>query len=146
MAMIKCPECRKEISSKANSCPNCGYEINTPNYGERLGIGIKRGMKGLNTMASPKKRKTCILMLVIPLFLFILFFSIGIASNNDNIASLGLFFGFCLGIYQFYIGKIKKGLLYTITIGGMCIGALIDLFRLTITKTLCDANGFPIIY
>lgn len=25
MAMIKCPECGKEISDKANSCPNCGY-------------------------------------------------------------------------------------------------------------------------
>lgn len=28
MALIKCPECGKEISEKANSCPNCGYPIN----------------------------------------------------------------------------------------------------------------------
>ncbi|MFT6865914.1 MAG: DNA-directed RNA polymerase subunit RPC12/RpoP [Cyclobacteriaceae bacterium] len=28
MALIKCPECEKEISDKANSCPNCGYELN----------------------------------------------------------------------------------------------------------------------
>lgn len=27
MALIKCPECGKEISDKANSCPNCGYPI-----------------------------------------------------------------------------------------------------------------------
>ena len=27
MALIKCPECRKEISDKANSCPNCGYPV-----------------------------------------------------------------------------------------------------------------------
>ncbi len=27
MAMIKCPECGKEISDKAVSCPNCGYLI-----------------------------------------------------------------------------------------------------------------------
>ncbi len=26
MALIKCPECGKEISDKAVSCPNCGYE------------------------------------------------------------------------------------------------------------------------
>lgn len=26
MALIKCPECGKEISDKAASCPNCGYE------------------------------------------------------------------------------------------------------------------------
>ncbi len=27
MAMIKCPECGKEVSDKANSCPNCGMPI-----------------------------------------------------------------------------------------------------------------------
>lgn len=26
MALINCPECGKEISDKANSCPNCGYK------------------------------------------------------------------------------------------------------------------------
>lgn len=28
MALIKCPECDKEVSDKASSCPNCGYPIN----------------------------------------------------------------------------------------------------------------------
>lgn len=27
MALIKCPECGKEISDKATSCPNCGYSV-----------------------------------------------------------------------------------------------------------------------
>lgn len=27
MAMIKCPECGKDISDTATSCPNCGYVI-----------------------------------------------------------------------------------------------------------------------
>lgn len=27
MALIKCPECGKEISDKAETCPNCGYPI-----------------------------------------------------------------------------------------------------------------------
>lgn len=27
MALIKCPECGKEISSRATSCPNCGFPI-----------------------------------------------------------------------------------------------------------------------
>ena len=26
MALINCPECGKEISDKANACPNCGYK------------------------------------------------------------------------------------------------------------------------
>lgn len=27
MALIKCPECGKEISETAKVCPNCGYKI-----------------------------------------------------------------------------------------------------------------------
>lgn len=27
MALIKCPECSKEISSSAQSCPTCGYPV-----------------------------------------------------------------------------------------------------------------------
>lgn len=27
MALIKCPECGKEISDVAVKCPNCGYPI-----------------------------------------------------------------------------------------------------------------------
>lgn len=27
MAIIKCPECEHQISSKAEFCPNCGYPI-----------------------------------------------------------------------------------------------------------------------
>lgn len=31
MALIKCPECGKEISDKAKSCPQCGYPITKEN-------------------------------------------------------------------------------------------------------------------
>ena len=27
MALIKCPECNKEVSDKASSCPHCGYPL-----------------------------------------------------------------------------------------------------------------------
>ena len=27
MALIKCPECKKEVSDKAITCPNCGFEL-----------------------------------------------------------------------------------------------------------------------
>ena len=29
MALIKCSECGKEISNKANICPNCGISLKT---------------------------------------------------------------------------------------------------------------------
>lgn len=28
MALIYCPECKKQISNKAATCPNCGYPLN----------------------------------------------------------------------------------------------------------------------
>jgi hypothetical protein len=31
MALTNCPECNKEISDKANSCPGCGFPINEKN-------------------------------------------------------------------------------------------------------------------
>ena len=27
MALIKCPECKQEISDKAGACPSCGYSV-----------------------------------------------------------------------------------------------------------------------
>jgi hypothetical protein len=31
MALIKCPECSKEVSDSALTCPNCGYQLNPSN-------------------------------------------------------------------------------------------------------------------
>lgn len=27
MALIECPECKKEVSNQASNCPNCGYPL-----------------------------------------------------------------------------------------------------------------------
>ena len=27
MSIIQCPECKKEISNQATSCPHCGYKL-----------------------------------------------------------------------------------------------------------------------
>lgn len=32
MALIKCPECGKEISDKASACPNCAYPFGNNNH------------------------------------------------------------------------------------------------------------------
>lgn len=31
MALIFCPECKKQISDRSVNCPNCGYPINSVN-------------------------------------------------------------------------------------------------------------------
>ena len=44
MSLINCPECNKEISSEAKSCPQCGYELksikNKPKWYDRKGIVV----------------------------------------------------------------------------------------------------------
>lgn len=115
------------------------------NYGKELGAGIKQGMQGLNTMASPKKRKTCIILSFIPFIALIL----GIIYGNTENETISVIFAISVllsGSCQFYVGKFKKGLIYTFTCGVFLIGALGDLFKLTVTKTFRDANGFPVIY
>jgi len=42
MALIKCPECNKEISNKANMCPNCGFPL------DKLEILDKLALEGEN--------------------------------------------------------------------------------------------------
>jgi len=45
MALISCPECSKEISDKAKSCPNCGFEINSEMTAEKSAVnGDKKGI------------------------------------------------------------------------------------------------------
>lgn len=41
MALIKCVECGKEISSDAKACPACGKPINTPKPASVFGIVVK---------------------------------------------------------------------------------------------------------
>ncbi len=46
MAIINCPECGKEVSSKASSCPNCGNPINMqsgPFGGHEKGMPVRPG-------------------------------------------------------------------------------------------------------
>lgn len=46
MAMIKCQECGKEVSSKASSCPACGNPINAksgPFGGHEKGVTVRPG-------------------------------------------------------------------------------------------------------
>ena len=115
-------------------------------YGAELGVGLKQGLQGLNTVCSPKKRKTAIFLILIPLLMAAVFFPIGLNTNNETVQYIGVLGFLLLGLHQFYVGKIKAGLLYTVTAGLFVIGAVINLFKLAVTKTFRDANGFPLIY
>lgn len=124
---------------------------NTQNYGKELGYGIKEGLKGLNTVASPKSKKKCEKLMIIPLLTcYISITLIGITNAEGFLGTFAVFpfLISCLlmGSYQFYLGKFKNGIIYTLTLGLFTFGVLIDLFKLKVTHTLKDSNGFPLIY
>ena len=50
MALIKCPECGKEVSDKAKACPNCGFEVALLQLQNK--VFIKIGLKKETTLAN----------------------------------------------------------------------------------------------
>lgn len=74
MAMIQCPECGKEISDKATSCPSCGYPINiTQVETEQDRVNVRGKNKGKN-------------FLTFGGVLFIVSMVFGISTSNAELA------------------------------------------------------------
>ena len=50
MAMIKCPECGKDVSDRASSCPNCGcpIESSSPNGTVKIKASVLKAPTGFN--------------------------------------------------------------------------------------------------
>lgn len=144
---------QKAIDDKTNIMQNGGMSMGnekkdvneTIQYGKELGTGIKEGLKGLNTMASPKKKKVCINLILIALISLPIGVIATVAESNVLIG-LAMIPALLSGACNFYVGNFKKGILYTFTCGIFYVGILIDLFKLKVTGTFKDGNGFPVIY
>lgn len=55
MALVKCPECGKDVSDKANTCPNCGYPLHKDNP----------NVEGLETQAKISHKKSIFKILLV---------------------------------------------------------------------------------
>lgn len=71
MALINCPECKKEVSGLAKTCPNCGIGINDGSMGK---VTIQQTSKRL------KLHMIFAFFLMIPLPIILIFF-----IQTDNI-------------------------------------------------------------
>ena len=75
MALINCPECKKEISDKTNACPHCGYPIKKDkleNYFNNTKYFIKQSIKNISSKTEEFKKENPKLMYFIITFLFVL--------------------------------------------------------------------------
>lgn len=91
MALIKCPECGKEISDKANSCPSCGFPIQQKIKNEKNVSGkehklIKKqrvGWKGgLKKHKINRIHLICVLIAMVVLTIITVFIIKNAAYNN----------------------------------------------------------------
>lgn len=78
MAMIKCSECGKEISEKANTCPNCGAPVNNQ-------IAKEQSPTIVVSNAIPAKKKgSCLKTILIAFGILVLLGVIGSMAGNDG--------------------------------------------------------------
>ena len=82
MALIKCPECGKEISESATACPNCGFPISSENKDNEVQIANQR----YDTLISKKNNKVAfrIGMVILALFVFGLVFGVSEMIKNPD--------------------------------------------------------------
>ena len=47
MALIKCPECGKEVSDRAGSCPNCAFPLSSMRTDGEVSIKLPINLLGI---------------------------------------------------------------------------------------------------
>ena len=65
------------------------------------------------------------------------------SDKNKDTALLLCIFGGWLGLHQYYVGKIGKGLVYTFTFGIFTVGWLLDIIKILI-GSFRDNVGAPL--
>lgn len=73
MALIKCPECGREISNKAISCPNCGYPIISKEDNFLSSLKIQSNYN--NMISKEKKMKFFRVLAIFCIICWVLLFS-----------------------------------------------------------------------
>lgn len=128
MAMITCPECGREVSDKAASCPNCGAPINSssekkfckycgeqidkecvicPKCGKQIEtLGTNTPNIIVNNSSSASANASTVVRPII----------YGRPKNKWVALCLCVFLGF-FGAHKFYEGKAGMGILYIFTLG-----------------------------
>jgi len=67
MALIKCPECNKQVSDAAKTCPHCGFQLISNDITKK-----------------PKKVNGCLSILIIAAAVLTIFFIIGFFGDDSS--------------------------------------------------------------
>jgi DNA-directed RNA polymerase subunit RPC12/RpoP len=106
MALIKCPECGKEISDKAGKCPHCGYPIEEYLARERQKELYKIKFNSITMPDKPEKEKEWFILMGLGVLSIILGF-----ATSDGVTKFAGVFLILASIYareSNYRMKMKK--------------------------------------
>lgn len=88
MALIKCPECGKEVSSEATSCPYCGYPIKDKDAGDGLGKKLETYYAESGATKKQEKSGGCLkfafITIAIIVGMFVLLGTCASSSGKDD--------------------------------------------------------------
>ena len=104
MSLIKCPECGKEISDIAESCPNCGYPIKRK-LNSNSSIKLNEVNKKNHKKSEMQTARLIVSIIMLVLSIFVLFQSaaVGMANSIDNPTgddgTIGLMFGLSMIVF-----------------------------------------------
>lgn len=136
MALIKCPECGKELSDKATSCPNCGVPLNNQKFCVHCGSKIDK-----DCVVCPQCGKQVQELTGNDKNIIINNSAVANASNSYTPTVSGKpknkWIAFCLCFFticghKFYEGKFGMGILYFFTFGLFLFGWIVDLISLAL--------------
>ena len=146
MALIQCPECQSEVSTRADSCPVCGYPISEMTLEEKDAIIKEKERQEKESVlietfeeiksateiviSNYKRNIRCLMTRTITFWFFVINFLSGLNFEHDNFAEdfmlfkfpisglLAIFAAFLVadGIKEFF-GKILKTI--CLIIGGV---------------------------
>ena len=87
MGLIKCPECGKEISDMAQSCPNCGYPLHNNKNNVQRGVNVYGTWDQSQQQVKNHRKKShgCLTSILVMVFVVAFFATIIlVAINSDN--------------------------------------------------------------
>ncbi|MCT4228664.1 zinc ribbon domain-containing protein [Elizabethkingia anophelis] len=79
MPLVNCPECQKQVSDKATSCPNCGHPLNTT-------VAVQQLRKQIPPQPIKKKNSGCgtAILVVIGIIAFLTIVGLLAGNNSTN--------------------------------------------------------------
>lgn len=116
MALIKCPDCGKEISDTARNCINCGYALKVENNMTQPQTVVFMPQKGKSAKKSLNTGVTIILtVMIISSLVYILMYGIGshigLDNDLDELDNYWFYITFLGKIFRFAIASIVMSIL-----------------------------------